>query len=103
MWPLRWRFGIFPVLISRLCRIIFLSEQLVSYLESKNIDTNPILYQGERIGLYYLPKGKDLKNAGVIYDRNNSAFAGLTPGMIDWDQVFCWRKLVSFQRYLPGH
>ncbi len=64
-----------------------MSHQLADYLTSIGIDTTRIIYQGERLGLYYLPKGKDLKNAGVIYDRAHSSFAGLQPGTIDWDGV----------------
>jgi 2-dehydro-3-deoxygluconokinase len=64
-----------------------MSRQLSTYLTSIGIDTTRIIYQGERLGLYYLPKGKDLKNAGVIYDRAHSSFAGLQPGTIDWDGV----------------
>ncbi|SHE72460.1 sugar kinase [Pedobacter caeni] len=66
----------------------FLSKQVVDYLNQLNIDTSAMQYLGERIGLYYLPNGKDLKNAGVIYDRNYSSFSTLKPGMIDWDSVF---------------
>jgi 2-dehydro-3-deoxygluconokinase len=65
----------------------YLSKQLAAYLQQKNIDTSCIHYSGERIGLYYLPQGADVKNAGVIYDRANSSFASLQPGMIDWDEV----------------
>ena len=65
-----------------------LARQLVGYLESHGIDASRILYEGERLGLYYLPKGKDLKHAGVIYDRAHSSFSGLRPGTIDWDSVF---------------
>ena len=64
-----------------------MSHQLADYLGSIGIDISRIVYQGERLGLYYLPKGKDLKNAGVIYDRAHSSFAGLQPGTIDWDGV----------------
>jgi 2-dehydro-3-deoxygluconokinase len=64
-----------------------MSRQLSAYLTSIGIDTTRIIYQGERLGLYYLPKGKDLKNAGVIYDRAHSSFSGLQPGTIDWDCV----------------
>jgi 2-dehydro-3-deoxygluconokinase len=66
----------------------FIARQLVGYLDDLNIDTTAIHYSGERIGLYFLDKGKDLKNAGVIYDRNYSAFSELTVGVIDWDAVF---------------
>jgi 2-dehydro-3-deoxygluconokinase len=64
-----------------------MSRQLTAYLQQKHIDTKPIRYQGDRIGLYYLPKGRDLKNAGVIYDRAHSSFSELQPGTIDWDAV----------------
>ena len=64
-----------------------MTRQLAAYLEEKGVDTSRLLYQGERLGIYYLPKGKDLKNAGVIYDRAYSSFAGLQPNTIDWDKA----------------
>lgn len=65
----------------------FMADQLKGYLKGCGIDTSPVKTCGERIGLYYLPKGKDLKNAGVVYDRANSSFASLKPGQINWDEV----------------
>ncbi|HXB10310.1 MAG TPA: sugar kinase [Puia sp.] len=64
-----------------------MTRELAAYLAEKGVDISRIRYQGDRLGLYYLPKGKDLKNAGVIYDRAHSSFATLRPGTIDWDQV----------------
>jgi 2-dehydro-3-deoxygluconokinase len=64
-----------------------LARQLTAYLEERAIDVSRVVYQGERLGLYYLPQGKDLKNAGVIYDRAHSSFSALQPGSIDWDKV----------------
>lgn len=64
-----------------------LSKEISSSLEEKGIDTSRILYTGKRIGCYYLPLGADLKNAGVIYDREYSSFSQLKPGQIDWDKV----------------
>ena len=64
-----------------------LSQQLVEYVNELGIDTAAVQYQGERVGLYYLHKGKDMKNAGVIYDRSNSSFATLKTGDINWDVV----------------
>ena len=65
----------------------YLAEEVVEEISSKGIDTSAIHYHGERIGVYYLPQGADLKNAGVIYDRAYSSFASLQPGMINWDEV----------------
>ena len=80
----------------------FLSEQLVGYLQSRGVQTDATVYQGERIGLYYLPKGKDLKNAGVIYDRAHSAFADLKPGTIAWDEVFAGVSWFHFSAICPA-
>ncbi len=66
----------------------FMSKQLVEYVDGLNIDTSAIQFQGDRIGLYYLHKGKDLKNSGVIYDRAYSSFSALKTGTINWDEIF---------------
>ena len=64
------------------------TEEIAGYLNKKNVDTSSMIYGGERLGLYYLPKGKDLKNAGVIYDRANSSYADLKVGQINWEAIF---------------
>ena len=71
----------------------YLSKEIAEEIMAKRIDVSAIHYSGERIGIYYLPQGADLKNAGVIYDRAYSSFASLTTGMIDWDKALagcCW-------------
>jgi len=65
----------------------YLSKEIISALQSKNIDASAILFSGNRIGTFYLPQGADLKSDGVIYDRAYSSFAELKPGMVDWDAV----------------
>jgi 2-dehydro-3-deoxygluconokinase len=66
----------------------YLSQEICASLSAKQIDTSAVLFQGNRIGLYFLPQGADLKNAGVIYDRAGSSFWDLQPGTINWDDVF---------------
>lgn len=80
----------------------FMSEQIIGYLNAQQIDTSKIHHSGDRIGLYYLPKGKDLKNAGVIYDRANSAFAMLQTGTIDWDKVLDGVTWFHFSAICPA-
>lgn len=65
----------------------YLSQEIITDLEKKGINTSAFHFSGSRTGIYYLPQGADLKHAGVIYDRANSSFASLKPGMIDWDEV----------------
>ncbi|RVU00270.1 sugar kinase [Mucilaginibacter limnophilus] len=64
-----------------------MSEQVITYLKERNIDTTPAHLGEGRIGLYFLTKGKDLKNDALIYDRADSAFAKLKPGTINWDEL----------------
>jgi 2-dehydro-3-deoxygluconokinase len=71
-------------------------------MDARQIDTSKIHHGGDRIGLYYLPKGKDLKNAGVIYDRANSAFAMLQTGTIDWDSVLDGVSWFHFSAICPA-
>ncbi|MEJ5996318.1 sugar kinase [Pedobacter sp. Du54] len=80
----------------------FMSEQLIGYMDNCKIDTSKIYRGGERIGLYYLPKGKDLKNAGVIYDRAHSAFATLKTNAIDWDRVLEGVSWFHFSAICPA-
>lgn len=80
----------------------FMADQLIAYLDGCKIDTSRIHHGGDRIGLYYLPKGKDLKNAGVIYDRANSAFASLQTGSIDWDKVLDGITWFHFSAICPA-
>jgi 2-dehydro-3-deoxygluconokinase len=80
----------------------YLSKEICDYLKEKNIDTSGIHFSGNRIGIYYLPQGSDLKHAGVIYDRAYSSFAELKPGMIDWDTVLKGVSWFHFSAISPA-
>ncbi len=65
----------------------YLSKEITKELHRKNIDTASIHFSGNRIGIYFLVQGTDLKHDGVIYDRDHSSFAELKPGVLDWDKI----------------
>lgn len=65
-----------------------LGRAATSLLRKWGVDTSPILYGGERMGIYFLETGASVRPSKVVYDRAHSAFAGLTPEMIDWDRAF---------------
>jgi 2-dehydro-3-deoxygluconokinase len=46
-----------------------------------------MITSGDRIGIYYLAQGTDLKHAGVIYDRANSSTSLLQPGQVNWHEI----------------
>ncbi len=64
-----------------------ISTDISNYLEEKQIDTSAIIYSGERIGLYYLKQGADMKSTENVFDRNNSSFSMLQPGEVNWGEV----------------
>jgi len=64
----------------------FMSKHVISYLEYNGIYTSSIIYAGDRIGVYYLERGADLKG-NMVYDRGHSSFSEIKRGMIDWDRV----------------
>lgn len=73
----------------RYCTVLpdnFMSRYVINYLDAKQIDTSAIRLSGNRIGLYYLETGADIKG-GVVYDRERSSFSELKPGVIDWEEV----------------
>ncbi len=79
-----------------------LSDNLYTYLRERKIDDSTIQKGGSRIGTYYMPQGSDLKHAAVIYDRANSAFSQLQPGMINWDDVFEDSNWFHFSAITPS-
>jgi len=60
----------------------------VQTLNRYGVDTHHIVYGDERMGLYFLENGAIHRASRIIYDRFNSAFAHIKPGMIDWETVF---------------
>jgi 2-dehydro-3-deoxygluconokinase len=65
----------------------YLTASIRNHLERGGIDTSRMITSGERVGIYYLAQGTDLKNAGVIYDRANSSSSQLKPGQVNWDDI----------------
>lgn len=65
-----------------------LGKAAASLLGKWGVETNHILYGGERIGIYFLETGASVRPSKVIYDRSHSAFSGLEPDMINWEEVF---------------
>ncbi|MDR1335761.1 MAG: sugar kinase [Tannerella sp.] len=65
-----------------------IAEWCLSELRRYNVGTGRILRGGDRMGIYFLETGAVARASKVVYDRANSAMAGIRPGMVDWDEVF---------------
>lgn len=79
-----------------------LSIAILDDLKAKGVEVDHLLLQGDRLGIYYLPKGKDVKHAGVIYDRAYSSFASLKVGDVNWNQVFDGVSWFHFSAICPA-
>jgi len=65
-----------------------LGDACLMSLRGYGIRTEHIVRGGDRIGIYFLETGAAQRASKVIYDRANSSFATIQPGMIDWKKVF---------------
>ena len=79
----------------------FMSRHVIDYLEYKGIYTSSILFSGNRIGVYYLERGADLKGS-MVYDREYSSFSELKRGMVDWDKVLRDVEWFNFTAISPA-
>jgi 2-dehydro-3-deoxygluconokinase len=65
-----------------------LGDACINYIRQFNVGVDRIVRGGDRLGVYFVETGTSQRGNKVIYDRANSAFATLTPEMVDWDEVF---------------
>ncbi len=56
-------------------------------LQREGVGTRWITRGGERLGLYFVEPGADLRTMRVVYDRTGSAFAELDPDSVDWTSI----------------
>jgi len=60
-----------------------IGQAAVNHLRRFGVDVAPILRGGNRLGIYFLETGASQRPSKVIYDREGSAIAGLTPEELD--------------------
>lgn len=67
-----------------------IAQACVGTIRTKYVGVDHIVYSSEkdRIGVYYLETGAAMRPSKVIYDRANSAFCQIEPGMVDWNKIF---------------
>lgn len=60
----------------------------LSELRKRGVQTDNIIFGGERLGIYFLETGAVSRGSKVIYDRAHSAISTIEKGMIDWEEIF---------------
>lgn len=79
-----------------------LSRQVLEQLQTIGIQTDRMLWGGDRIGAYYLAQGSDLKHAEVVYDRKYSSFSEIKPGTVNWDDLLGDAKWFHWSAISPA-
>jgi 2-dehydro-3-deoxygluconokinase len=60
-------------------------DAALASLRAEGVGCRGIARGGERLGIYFVESGADLRALRVVYDRAGSAFARLSPEEFDWD------------------
>lgn len=79
-----------------------LGKQILKAVAQRGVDVSDVYPIGNKIGLYYLSAGSDLKSAEVIYDRQQSSFSILRKGMLNWDKLFEDVSFFHFSAICPA-
>jgi 2-dehydro-3-deoxygluconokinase len=67
------------------------------------VDLSHTLWTNEgRAGLYFVEYGASPRATSVLYDRKDSAFAGIQPGMLDWDALLSQTRLLHVGGITPA-
>lgn len=56
-------------------------------LRGLGVNTDHIVWGGDRMGIYFLETGAVARGSKVIYDRAHSAMSEICPGMVDWKKA----------------
>lgn len=64
-----------------------IAERCIMDLRSHKVGVDNIKRSGNRIGILYLETGNNCRPSKVYYDRENSSFASIKQGSIDWENI----------------
>ena len=59
-----------------------------NFLRQQGVEIDYLAHGGNRLGLFFLETGAAQRGSKVIYDRAESSFASVEPGMFDWTSLF---------------
>jgi len=64
-----------------------IGKAATSFFTKYGVDMS-VVYEGDRLGLYFLETGAGARSSRIVYDRYNSAFANLDPAWFNWETIF---------------
>ncbi|MBC7841550.1 MAG: sugar kinase [Gemmatimonadaceae bacterium] len=64
-----------------------IGDAAASALRADGVDTTHVLRRGDRMGLYFVEPGADVRPLRVVYDRADSAFAAQQGDEFEWSMI----------------
>jgi len=71
-------------------------------LDRFGVSTENILEGGNRIGTYFIELGSSIRPSRVVYDRADSAIAGIEKGEFDWEHILKGQKWLHVSGITPA-
>lgn len=65
-----------------------IGKAAMQQIKKHGVGTEHIEFGGDRLGIYFLELGADVRGGKVVYDRANSSISQIKIGEIDWKSVF---------------
>lgn len=79
-----------------------IGQACINYLRKYGLDVRYIARGGERLAIFYSETGHSQRPSKVIYDRQNSSFAHIKPGMMDWERILEGKDWLHFTGTAPA-
>ncbi|WP_026705472.1 sugar kinase [Flavobacterium soli] len=65
-----------------------IGECALKEMRKMKVNTQNVIFGGDRLGIYFLETGSGNRGSNVVYDRSNSAIASIEKGAFDWGKIF---------------
>lgn len=79
-----------------------LGHAAINSIRQFGVNTNYVVYGGDKLGLYFLETGSSVRASNVIYDRKNSAIASTKSYEFDWDEIFTEKDMFLVTGITPA-
>jgi 2-dehydro-3-deoxygluconokinase len=79
-----------------------IGKSAANYCSSFSINTEHVVYGGERLGIYFCEDGISQRPSSIIYDRKNSSIATANESDFNWDNILSDAALFHYTGITAG-
>lgn len=79
-----------------------LGQSAVNALRRFGVNTDNVIREGERLGIYYCENGASQRPSNVIYDRKYAAITTIDTNEFDWEKIFDGTDWFHFTGITPA-